>query len=728
MQRALTPIAAAAALSILCLLLAPSVAFFDSGELAATAATLGVPHPTGFPLFNLAGHLLTMLPLGPVAMRVHLLGAVAAVAAVLLWSRCLSRDSPTLRGLPAAPRVAVGVAALVIPLLPDALLGHARSAEIYPLVWLVVGAAVATSVRDGLPRRIVTLGGLLGLATLLHAEAVLVVGALTALAILEGVVLSDTRLATVRALGAGVVLGALAAAGLAYLPLAAARMPAFSWGDLRSLEALWRHLSAASIREAFADRMGAANAAGAVALLWRQVLEGPGWLAVAALLGAARMLRGRRRALGLTALVMALDAGYTVLLNPMGLRDHQVGLLLFLGLGVLGVQGLWAGAEVWAAAGAAGGHAAPGQPGPGAVAGAASGTWGETWRGRLQRGATLSVLPAVAVLGLAGALERTPVAELAEGARVADTMLADVPPGALLINAGDQGGSACAWMQSGEGARPDSPCVPGVFARDRRMMRWLAHRTGLPAFAALAPGTAHAERVHGDLLAAWLRPAVAAGPVLWQLGNAAEDARVFPTLVPGFPWHEVRARPQSPAARQAALSQALAAADRYCTDPPRRACRPGRAGATWLAHQHNVLGARLLALGDPAAGQWLARAASLAPHEAAIANNLAVSLIGRGAPVVALALCEQALQRRPDYLRLHRTAARAAAAAGEGQRAVAHARAALAGLSPAAARRWLEGLARTAGDATLAAELRALSPTGASGEGRASDAGHHSGP
>jgi hypothetical protein len=35
--------------------LAPSVTFIDSGELAAVACTLGIAHPTGYPLFTLLG-------------------------------------------------------------------------------------------------------------------------------------------------------------------------------------------------------------------------------------------------------------------------------------------------------------------------------------------------------------------------------------------------------------------------------------------------------------------------------------------------------------------------------------------------------------------------------------------------------------------------------------------------------------------------------------------------
>ena len=43
--------------------LAPSVIQIDSGELAAVQATLGIAHPTGYPLFTVLGNLFLKIPL-----------------------------------------------------------------------------------------------------------------------------------------------------------------------------------------------------------------------------------------------------------------------------------------------------------------------------------------------------------------------------------------------------------------------------------------------------------------------------------------------------------------------------------------------------------------------------------------------------------------------------------------------------------------------------------------
>jgi hypothetical protein len=55
--------------------LVPSVLDGDQGEYQFIAAALGIPHPSGFPLYVLIGHLWSYLPLGALAFRMNLLSA-----------------------------------------------------------------------------------------------------------------------------------------------------------------------------------------------------------------------------------------------------------------------------------------------------------------------------------------------------------------------------------------------------------------------------------------------------------------------------------------------------------------------------------------------------------------------------------------------------------------------------------------------------------------------------
>lgn len=64
--------------------LAPSLLYGDSAELQTIAYTLGIGHPTGYPVYILIAKLFTLLPFGDIAYRVNLLSAVAAALTVSL--------------------------------------------------------------------------------------------------------------------------------------------------------------------------------------------------------------------------------------------------------------------------------------------------------------------------------------------------------------------------------------------------------------------------------------------------------------------------------------------------------------------------------------------------------------------------------------------------------------------------------------------------------------------
>ncbi|MCX6832715.1 MAG: DUF2723 domain-containing protein, partial [candidate division Zixibacteria bacterium] len=63
----------------------PSVAYIDSGELAVVNWTLGITHPTGYPLYTLIGRLFALLPIELIKTQI-LLGMLCTTAAVLIIS------------------------------------------------------------------------------------------------------------------------------------------------------------------------------------------------------------------------------------------------------------------------------------------------------------------------------------------------------------------------------------------------------------------------------------------------------------------------------------------------------------------------------------------------------------------------------------------------------------------------------------------------------------------
>jgi hypothetical protein len=59
------------------LTLASGVGFIDAGELATVASTLGIAHPTGYPLFTLVGFLFSQLPIAEtIIMRLNIMSAL----------------------------------------------------------------------------------------------------------------------------------------------------------------------------------------------------------------------------------------------------------------------------------------------------------------------------------------------------------------------------------------------------------------------------------------------------------------------------------------------------------------------------------------------------------------------------------------------------------------------------------------------------------------------------
>jgi len=82
--------------------LCPTIAAGDSGEFITSAKTLGVPHPPGYPLYTILGHVFTYLPVNSVAWRVNLTSAISCALTCLLvylsLQRVTGRIGPALAG------------------------------------------------------------------------------------------------------------------------------------------------------------------------------------------------------------------------------------------------------------------------------------------------------------------------------------------------------------------------------------------------------------------------------------------------------------------------------------------------------------------------------------------------------------------------------------------------------------------------------------------------------
>ncbi|MEN3332185.1 MAG: hypothetical protein V7641_1550 [Blastocatellia bacterium] len=283
-----------AAITLYLSTLAPTVTLVDSGELALAAKTFGVAHPPGFPLYVLLAHAFTWLPIGSVAARVNFASALfaalaAAMLTLVLAEMLLSFDAlPFIKdkskkaerkakkpstGIERSADHASRVERWVIAIAPCILAGllfafsrtlwaYATITEVYTLNTLLI--VVIFFLMFGWRRRILDervksskairsgdrasrhdrwlYGAALvfGLAMGVHHISVAVT--LPAFAYLVFATEGFGFFASKRLLKAAL----FAFAGLAVylcLPLAASARPLMNWGDPRTLERLWWHVT-----------------------------------------------------------------------------------------------------------------------------------------------------------------------------------------------------------------------------------------------------------------------------------------------------------------------------------------------------------------------------------------------------------------------------------------------------------------------------------------------------
>ena len=219
------------ALSVYLLTMAPDLTWShygtDGGELAAAAATLGIPHPPGYPTYVLVGHLFSRLPLGEsVAYRLNLLSAVSGAAAAGLSTMAaghwVSQDSGRAGG-GIAP-LAAGLSLAFMPLVWS----QAVITEVYALnlallaafLWALVGRRPAWAV-----------GLLMGLSVTTHPTS----------ALMLPLALASTERGQWWSLLGGLLLGL---APLLALPLLAQRGSPVLWGRPERLVGWLRLISA----------------------------------------------------------------------------------------------------------------------------------------------------------------------------------------------------------------------------------------------------------------------------------------------------------------------------------------------------------------------------------------------------------------------------------------------------------------------------------------------------
>jgi hypothetical protein len=274
------------ALVVYSLTLAPTVTPTDSGELILAAYGLGVAHPPGVPLWVMLAHLASLVPAGNAAVRINFSSALFAalacamltlvVAELLITASCFA--APRRRNKPArqgsniecsnagglsvfAPAVGAGL----LMAFSRTLWAYATITEVYALnallvlvVFFLVGrwrrriietrtnSSAAATTPD---TWIYAAAFVFGLAMGVHHVTVALT--LPAIAVVvcrtEGLKFFTSRRVLYAAL---ISIGALILV-YSYLPWAASRSPAMNWGNPRSLQEIWWHITGRQYRVFF---------------------------------------------------------------------------------------------------------------------------------------------------------------------------------------------------------------------------------------------------------------------------------------------------------------------------------------------------------------------------------------------------------------------------------------------------------------------------------------------
>jgi hypothetical protein len=310
--------------------LAPTVTLTDSGELIVAAYGLGVAHPPGTPLWVMLAHLASLGPIGNVAARVNLSSAVFAALACAMLALVVAELLVTASSFIASPRrnkparerggteglyagwilmFAPAVGAGLLMAFSRTLWAYATITEVYSLntllillvfflvvLWRRLINKTRTDSSAAVPTDdtwIYAAALVFGLAMGVHHVTVALT--LPAIAVVvyrtEGLKFFMSRRLLYAAL---ISIGGLVVV-YSYLPWAASRSPAMNWGNPRTLQEIWWHITGRQYRVFFSfspTTMGAQFVA-----FCRMVLRefGFAWLPLTLLLAGAGLASAYKR-------------------------------------------------------------------------------------------------------------------------------------------------------------------------------------------------------------------------------------------------------------------------------------------------------------------------------------------------------------------------------------------------------------------------------------------------
>jgi len=215
----------------------PGVDYIDSGELSANCLFLGIPHPTGYPMYVLLGRLFTMVMPGSAITSSHLLSLVSTSGAAGFLYLIIKR---LVKPSPYASLIS-GSSALFAAFLP-VWWNQGTSNEVYSLALLanlVIIYLVLLYYYKSREKFLFSAVYIWSLSLGFHLSTFFLLPAMAYIYIAKnGFRIPDFKKLTIMAI--------LIVTGLSiylYLPIRAAYQPFLNWSDPSNLQGLYNHLS-----------------------------------------------------------------------------------------------------------------------------------------------------------------------------------------------------------------------------------------------------------------------------------------------------------------------------------------------------------------------------------------------------------------------------------------------------------------------------------------------------
>jgi hypothetical protein len=198
----------------------------DGAEFTTVAAVLGVPHPPGYPLFTILGHIFSVLPLGSIPFRVNLMSVVCDSLAVgIVYLSGLRLTYSHLAAL------TVALVLMVNPIFWT----WSLSAEVFPLNNLLTALLILLLViwhrqpeRSGILVAAFFIAG----AGLTNQQTIILLAPAFAFVLWQRRSILRKRPRLVAIATAAFIIGLLP---YFYIPWASSRHPAYNWGNVSSL-------------------------------------------------------------------------------------------------------------------------------------------------------------------------------------------------------------------------------------------------------------------------------------------------------------------------------------------------------------------------------------------------------------------------------------------------------------------------------------------------------------